>query len=486
MEVERTDTGEPEELTCRWLFCAAGYYRYDAGFTPQFPGVERLAGEVVHPQSWPEDLDVTGKRVVVIGSGATAVALVPALARTAEHVTMLQRSPSYVLPLPARDEVGDALRRWLGPELGHRLSRRKNIARQKLIYGFCRRHPRAARRWIRRIQERLLPEGFDIDRHFTPRYDPWDQRLCAAPGGDLFRALGSGRAGIVTDRIAGLDESGVQLESGTHLDADLVVTATGLQLLAFGGIELVVDGRPVSWPDTLSYKAMLLSGVPNFAYAIGYTNSSWTLKVDLVAEHLCRLLAEMDARGADTCLAEPPEGMVTRPLLDLAAGYVLRSVDQLPRQGVEQPWSLDMDYARDVALLRRVPSPTPLCTCAAARTRQAPSRRRRRRDLRALRRRRPGPACATARSTRRRGPPTGWARRTTAERPAASAPGSRAPRRSRRAPDRASPATGSPRSRAPRSPTPSRCRRCWPPELGGPGGGSAGCRGRRCSRPAAA
>lgn len=359
VDVDRADTGERLQLTCSWLFSAAGYYRYDEGYLPHFDGVERFRGPVVHPQHWPEDLDYAGQHVVVIGSGATAVTLVPALAERAAHVTMVQRSPTYVMPVPSRDRVAAVLRRRLGPERAHRLTRRKNIAQQRLFYDLCQKRPAVARWLIRKTQERFLPDGYDIDTHLTPRYDPWDERLCAVPDADLFHVLADGRASIVTDRIVTFDETGLQLASGRHLDADVIVTATGLNLLVFGGIELVVDGRPVSWPETIAFKGMLLSGVPNFAYAIGYTNSSWTLKVDLVAEHLCRLLAEMDLRGADYCVPEPPPGMATRPLLDFHAGYVQRSVDALPRKGAVQPWGVNMSYAKDVTLLRSGPVTDP-------------------------------------------------------------------------------------------------------------------------------
>ncbi|GHJ97331.1 flavin-binding monooxygenase [Streptomyces sp. NE5-10] len=353
VEVERADTGERTTLTCGWLFCAGGYYRYDEGFTPAFDGLERFRGPVVHPQHWPEDLDYAGKRVVVIGSGATAVTLVPSMAPTAAHVTMLQRTPTYILPIPRADAVANALKKYLGERRGHALSRRKNIAQQRLVWSFCRRFPKAARRLIRWINTRQLPVGYPVDEHFNPPYDPWDQRLCAVPDGDLFRVIREGRATVVTDRIASFTEGGVLLESGRELEADVVVTATGLNVRAFGGIRLTVDGREVSLPDTLAYKGMMLSGVPNLAFAIGYTNSSWTLKIGLLCEHFCRLLAHMDAHGHDTCRPEPADpGMPTRPFLDFGAGYVRRAVDSLPRQGDRMPWLTSMDYRDDVKLLR--------------------------------------------------------------------------------------------------------------------------------------
>ena len=353
VDATRTDTGEPVRLTCNWLFSASGYYRYDEGFTPHFEGRERFGGEIIHPQHWPEDLDYAGKRVVVIGSGATAVTLVPAMADAAAHVTMLQRSPTYVIPLPSKDAIANGLRRVVGARRAHRLTRSKNVFLQQRAYELSRRRPKLVRRIIRGVQRAALPRGYDIDRHLTPRYEPWDQRLCIVPDGDLFRVLRKRRASIVTDRIETFTETGIRLASGAELEADIIVTATGLNLLAFGGMQLVVDGREVALPDTLAYKGAMLSGVPNFAFAFGYTNASWTLKVNLVCEYLCRLVAHLDAHGHDACVphADDPD-MATRPLLDLSAGYIQRSVDGLPRQGAAAPWELSMNYAKDIATLR--------------------------------------------------------------------------------------------------------------------------------------
>ena len=353
VDVERTDTGERLQLSAGWLFCAGGYYRYDEGFTPVFPGRERFRGPIVHPQHWPEDLDYAGKRVLVIGSGATAVTLVPAMAETAGHVTMLQRTPSYVMPVPRNDALADRLRALLGEERAFALTRRKNIARGIGIWKFCQKYPKAARRLIRWVNTKQLPEGYPVDEHFNPPYDPWDQRLCAVPDGDLFRAIRNGTADVVTDRIETFTENGVLLASGRELEADVIVTATGLNVQAIGGISLTVDGEPVHLPDTVAYKGMMLSGVPNFVLAIGYTNSSWTLKIGLLCEHFCRLLAYMDAHGYDVARPEPSDpDMPTRPFLDFAAGYIQRAVDQLPRQGDRMPWLTSMSYSSDVKLLR--------------------------------------------------------------------------------------------------------------------------------------
>jgi monooxygenase len=350
----RTETGETVRLTCSWLSVCSGYYRYDEGFRPRFEGEERFAGQVIHPQHWPEDLDVTGKRVVVIGSGATAVTLVPTLAAQAEHVTMLQRTPSYVLSLPGRDPLAQVLRSKLPVRLAYPIVRWKNVLISTAFYQFSRRFPVAARRLIRRLTQRQLPD-IDVDTHFNPPYDPWDQRLCLVPDGDLFRALRRGTASIVTGRIATFTEKGVELESGEHLDADVVVTATGLNLLAMGGMSLTVDGDPVDLSEQVSYKGMMLSGVPNFTMVIGYTNASWTLKADLVNGYVCRLLRHLDEHGyASATPVAPPEGG-SAPFLDLASGYVQRSLATLPKQGSRKPWKLHQNYLRDVALMRRGP-----------------------------------------------------------------------------------------------------------------------------------
>ena len=353
VDVLRVDTDARFQMTCSWLFGAAGYYNYDEGFTPTFEGRDRFRGTIVHPQHWPEDLDYAGKKVVVIGSGATAVTLIPSMADTAEHITMLQRTPSYILPVPRKDPIANTLRKVFGDERGYALARRKNIAQQAAIWKFCQRYPTAARKIIRRLNTKQLPEGFPVDEHFNPPYNPWDQRMCAVPDGDLFRSIRAGKASIVTDRIATFTETGILLESGQELAADIIITATGLNVQPFGGIPLSVDGAAVKLADTVAYKGLMLSGVPNFAFAIGYTNSSWTLKIGLLCEHLCRLLAHMDENGYASCrpvVADP--AMPTRPFLDFAAGYVQRVVDQLPRQGDRMPWRTSMNYQDDVKLLR--------------------------------------------------------------------------------------------------------------------------------------
>ncbi|BDB41521.1 MULTISPECIES: flavin-containing monooxygenase [Mycobacterium] len=353
VDIERTDIGARTQISANWLFCAGGYYRYDEGYTPHFEGRERFTGQIVHPQHWPEDLDYTGKKVVIIGSGATAVTLLPAMAGRAAHVTMLQRSPTYIMPVPSKDAFANTAQKLLGAKRGYALARRKNIAQQRAVYQFCQKYPALAKRIIRNVNAKRLPKDYPVDEHFSPTYNPWDQRLCAVPDSDLFKAIRNGSASVVTDRIATFTETGILLESGRELDADIIITATGLNLQAFGGMSLSVDGEAVRLPDRVAYKGMMLSGVPNFAYAIGYTNSSWTLKVGLLCEHFCRLLSHMDAHGYDTaCPVFDDPGMETRPLLDFSAGYVQRAVDQLPRQGAGRPWLTSMSYHADVKLLR--------------------------------------------------------------------------------------------------------------------------------------
>jgi cation diffusion facilitator CzcD-associated flavoprotein CzcO len=340
-------------LTAGFVFNCTGYYRYDEGFTPAFPGMGRFGGQIVHPQHWPEDLDYAGKRVVVIGSGATAVTLVPAMAERAAHVTMLQRSPSYVLALPARDPIADTVRKVLPAKVAYPIVRWKNVTLTTLFFQLSRRAPKVAKALIRKGVEKQLPEGFDIDRHFTPKYDPWDQRVCLVPDGDLFGALRRGSASIATDTIETFTETGLRLTSGEELEADIIVTATGLNLLALGGTEVVVDGEPVTLSETVGYKGMMFSDIPNLAIAVGYTNASWTLKCDLTCEYVCRLLNHMDDRGYRRVTPRQRDAALeTQPFIDLQSGYVLRSIDAFPKQGIRAPWRLYQNYARDIMLLK--------------------------------------------------------------------------------------------------------------------------------------
>ena len=308
VQAHRTDTDQTVQLSCSFLFVCSGYYRYDEGYTPDFPGIATFAGRLVHPQRWPEDLDYAGKRVVVIGSGATAVTLVPAIADEAEHVTMLQRSPSYILSLPAEDRMADALRRRLPAKVAYPIVRWKNALLATLLFQVSRRAPRLVKSLLRKRVAAQLPEGYDVATHFTPRYNPWDQRLCLVPDGDLFKAIRSGKASMVTDRIDTFTEGGIRLACGRHLPADVVVTATGFNVLALGGMALTVDGAEVDLARTVAYKGMMLSGVPNFAMILGYTNASWTLKAELVCQYVCRLLHHMDRHGYQVCTPAPCGG----------------------------------------------------------------------------------------------------------------------------------------------------------------------------------
>jgi monooxygenase len=353
VEAQRTDTDETVRLTCGFLLLCSGYYRYDGGYTPDFEGTQRFAGRIVHPQQWTDDIDYEDERVVVIGSGATAVTLVPALAKRAAHVTMLQRSPSYVVSLPGEDPLAKALHRVLPARAVYPVVRWKNVLLTMLSFELSRRRPRVMQRLIRKALERRLPPGYDIDTHFTPRYNPWDQRLCLVPDDDLFEAIGSGRASVVTDRIDTFTEKGLRLASGAELEADLIVTATGLNLLPLGGLAISVDGRDVTLSETMGYKGMMLGGVPNLAFAVGYTNASWTLKCDLTCEYVCRLLNHMDRSGYRVCTPNNRDPSITEePFIDFSSGYVLRSIDQFPRQGSRTPWRLHQNYARDIFTLR--------------------------------------------------------------------------------------------------------------------------------------
>ncbi len=353
VQAQRTDTDETVSLRCGFLFMCSGYYRYDEGYTPDFPGVNRFGGRIVHPQHWPDDLDYTGKRVVVIGSGATAVTLVPAMAEQAEHVTMLQRSPTYIVSLPAEDPIAKALRRVLPAKASYPIMRWKNVLITMVSFQLSRRRPGFMKRVIRKGLERQLPPDYPIDEHFKPSYDPWDQRLCLVPNGDLFAAIRSGRASVVTDRIETFTDTGLRLASGAELEADVIVTATGLNLLALGGAQLSVDGEQVELPKTMSYKGMMLSGVPNMAMALGYTNASWTLKCDLTCEYVCRLLRHMDSQGYDRCVPVRDPSVGELPFIDFSSGYVQRSIEQFPKQGSKAPWRLYQNYPLDILSLRR-------------------------------------------------------------------------------------------------------------------------------------
>ncbi len=352
--VEAEDVnGEPLSLRCAFLLMCSGYYDYAGGYTPDFPGRERFAGRVVHPQQWTDDIDYAGKRVVVIGSGATAVTMVPELARQAAHVTMLQRSPSYVAMQPSVDRIAAWLRRHLGPSAAHALARWKNMLLALVLFRVCRQRPQFAKSALIKQVRRQLGPDYDIDTHFTPRYNPWEQRLCLVPDGDLFKAIRAKRASVVTDRIESFTETGLKLASGAELPADLVVTATGLKLKVVGGIELCVDDRKLEPAELVNYKGIMFAGVPNFASVFGYTNASWTLKADLAATFVCRLLNHMKQTGARRCVAMANDpAMPLRPWVDFSSGYFQRAADQLPRQGEKKPWKLNQNYLLDFFTLR--------------------------------------------------------------------------------------------------------------------------------------
>lgn len=352
VEAERLD-GSVAQIRCNFLFLCGGYYSYEGGYSPDFPGADRFAGRIVHPQAWPEDLDYAGKRVVVIGSGATAVTLVPEMAKTAAHVTMLQRSPTYVVSRPAEDRFANWLRAKLPAKLAYGLIRWRNVLFGMWFFRLARNKPeQVKRRIIDMVREQLGPD-YDVETHFTPRYNPWDQRLCLVPDADLFDAIRSGSAEVVTDHIETFTEAGVALKSGRELPAEIIVTATGLNLEVMNGIALSVDGQVVEPAKTYSYKGMMYSGVPNLASAFGYTNASWTLKCDLTCDYVCRLLNHMKATGLRQATPRLGEGeMVEEPWLDFSSGYVQRSIDRFPKQGSQTPWKLHQNYALDLMNLR--------------------------------------------------------------------------------------------------------------------------------------
>ena len=345
--------GAATRYTCRFLYFGSGYYDYERGYVPSWNGIDAYRGVFLHPQAWPDDLDCRGKRVLVIGSGATAVTIVPAIARAAAHVTMLQRTPTYIVSLPSHDGVARWFYRILPEQVAHGAIRWKNVLLQMFYYTVMRKRPQQTRERIKELTREAVGPNVDVDAHFTPPYEPWDQRLCLVPDNDLFDALREGRASIVTGTIETFTESGVRLVSGEPVDADIVVAATGLNVKLFGGATLDVDGVPVVLRDRVSYKGMMLDGVPNVALALGYTNASWTLKCELTALYVTRLIAYMDRHGYRACApAMPPAGVEREPAISLTSGYISRALDALPRQGSHAPWRLYQNYAFDLAALR--------------------------------------------------------------------------------------------------------------------------------------
>jgi monooxygenase len=344
---------EPVTLTCNFLFSCAGYYRYSAGYSPEFTNIGRFQGRVIHPQAWPEGLDYTGKRVLIIGSGATAVTLLPAMAKTAGHVTMLQRSPTYVISMPQQDRIANFLRRVMPSTWAYRLSRWKNVVFMTCIYQFSQRFPNLIKRaLLKKVREYLGPD-YDVDTHFTPRYRPWEQRMCLIPDADMFEAIQSNRASVVTDHIETFTEKGLLLKSGRELEADIIVTATGLAMQALGGIELSVDGQRVDPGQTLAYKGVMMSGVPNLASVFGYINASWTLKADLICNYVCRLLNYMDRKGVRQVTPQPDDPSVAAPFVEkFTPGYIQRALESWPKQGSKKPWRVNQNYFLDTVALK--------------------------------------------------------------------------------------------------------------------------------------
>ena len=357
IEARRDGTGEAIAIRCNMLLMCAGYYSYEAGYTPVFTGRDRFKGDIVHPQQWPENLDYRSKKVVVIGSGSTAVTLIPAIAEEAGHVVMVQRSPTYVVSRPEKDKIANLLRKVLPEKIAYAITRWKNIRFQQLVYRRTRTNPDKVKRMLLDMVRKELGPDYDIEKHFTPRYNPWDQRLCLVPEGDLFHAIRAGKASIVTDHIDAFTEKGVLLKSGEELEADIIITATGLNLTLLGGMEFIIDGTPVKFSDTFSYKGMMYSDVPNLITTFGYINASWTLHADLIAEYACRLINYMDANGYRQCVPQvsaEDKDMQTRPWIsEFSSGYIQRLMHLFPKQGDREPWINTQNYKLDKKLLRR-------------------------------------------------------------------------------------------------------------------------------------
>lgn len=353
VEVENRETQEVLNYKCNFLFMCSGYYNYEEGYTPDFQGTENFKGTIVHPQKWPENLDYTDKKVVVIGSGATAVTLVPEMAKKASLVTMLQRSPTYIASLPAIDGFANFMRKILPQKMAYSFNRWRKVLMGLGFYKLARSKPNFTKKLIVKGVKKALGKDYDVETHFSPNYNPWDQRLCMVPDNDLFDAINEGKADVVTDHIETFTEKGLALKSGKELEADIIVTATGLKILLFGGMSISVDGKKINPSEHYVYRGMMISDVPNLALSIGYTNASWTLKTDLTCEYVCRLLNHMNKTGAKYCTPKvDPSNMEDEPLLDFNSGYVLRALDGLPKQGSKKPWKLNQNYPLDVVTLR--------------------------------------------------------------------------------------------------------------------------------------
>ena len=350
--VSREDTGMKEDVTCGFLFVCTGYYDYDEGYTPRFEGRDDFAGRIVHPQKWTDDVEYAGKNVVVIGSGATAMTLVPSMAKDAKHVTMLQRTPTYVVSRPAEDKIANALREHLPGKVAAGITRWKNVALGQAFFNLCQGAPKTMKKLILHGIKKELGEDYDVDTHFNPPYGPWDQRLCMVRDSDLFDVIREGKASMVTGHIDRFVPEGVRLKDGTTIPADLIVTATGLRVQTLGGMEATIDGEPLDLAHRVSYKAMMFDGVPNLAMCFGYTNASWTLKADLTSHYVCRLLRHMEAHGYDTCVPQKGDDVEEEPFVPLQAGYIQRAEGVLPKAGSKVPWKLKQNYFFDLLMLR--------------------------------------------------------------------------------------------------------------------------------------
>ena len=356
IKAERTDGPGEAQFTAKVLFMCSGYYSYDQGYTPEFEAIDAFNGQVIHPQQWPDDLDYAGKRVVIIGSGATAMTLVPAIAETAAAVTMVQRSPTYVVSLPAEDAIAETLKKFLPEKLAYRIIRWKNVRFQRYVYHQTRVNPNKVKQKLLDLVRKHLGPDYDVDTHFTPDYNPWDQRLCLVPDADLFKAINAGKATVVTNEIERFTATGLELKSGETLDADIIVTATGLNLVVLGAAAFSVDGKPIDFPNTYSYKGLMFSDVPNLVYTLGYINASWTLRSELVAEYVCRLVNHMDESEVSQCvprLRKEDAGMERRLMVEgFTPGYMQRSMHLFPRQGDRDPWRFTQNYADDKKIIR--------------------------------------------------------------------------------------------------------------------------------------
>ncbi|BBM83422.1 flavin-containing monooxygenase [Candidatus Uabimicrobium amorphum] len=356
-ELEIDHQGEKVKMSCNFLSMCSGYYSYKQGHSPKFPHSEDFTGQIIHPQQWPEDLDYANKKVVVIGSGATAITIVPSMAETAEHVTMLQRSPTYIVSRPSKDIIANFLRKILPEKLAYAITRWKNVFIQRFYFKRARNRPQKTKDFLLKMTKKALGNDYDVDKHFSPHYKPWDQRVCLVPDGDLFKTIKSGKVSVETDTITRFTPNGILLDSGKELPADIIVTATGLSLIACGGIELFMNGEKLNFSDTYTYRGLMYSDVPNFTLTFGYVNASWTLRADIIAGYICRIINHMDHKKATRCtprLRKEDENMASRPFIEgFTSGYLLRVMDDLPKQGSHEPWTNPQDYKYEKAIFSK-------------------------------------------------------------------------------------------------------------------------------------